>query len=194
MSARRPADARRAGPGGDRLQRRLLLGRHVAGRAAQPRAAAAGYDRAGRARWKSSSIGWPSAASSTLDGLRSRWTRPRSWAYCRRSARQAPIQQTAWTYDDAGQEPRRRPLDRQRGRAARPGSRACASQEVLPVRRCRRRGPQAASSRSSVVPAEIGHAQGPQAGGRRSSCTEYSGTMCVCCSRARADVLAGPWR
>ena len=29
----------------------------------------------GRARWKSSSNGWPSAASSTLDGLTSRCTR-----------------------------------------------------------------------------------------------------------------------
>ena len=51
-----------------------------------------------RARWKSRSIGWPSPAIRTFEGLTSMWTRPRAWAYCSASARHAAIQQIACTY------------------------------------------------------------------------------------------------
>ena len=49
----------------------------------------------GRARWKSRSIGVPSAASRTLPGFTSMWTSPRPWAAWRASARQVATQATA---------------------------------------------------------------------------------------------------
>lgn len=38
----------------------------------------------------------PSSTTSTLDGLRSRWTRPAPWIDCRASAIPAASQRTAW--------------------------------------------------------------------------------------------------
>ena len=53
----------------------------------------------GWARWKSRSMGVPSAASRTFEGFKSRWSNSRWWANCKASARQAPIQHTAWRYE-----------------------------------------------------------------------------------------------
>ena len=94
----RPSTRDRDGPArADGLDGLPLLGRHVLRRPAQPRGGGPPGAIGRRARWKSSSIGWPSPASRTFDGLMSMCTRPRSWAYCRPSARQAPIQQIAAT-------------------------------------------------------------------------------------------------
>ena len=83
---------------------RALLGRHVVGRPAQPAGTRSFGRIGGRARWKSSSMGVPSAASRMLGGLRSRWTRPCRWAKFKASARQAPIQHTDWMYVRAEEE------------------------------------------------------------------------------------------
>jgi len=42
----------------------------------------------------------PSAAMRTFDGLRSRWSRPREWAWSSPSASRAAIQAEAWTRSD----------------------------------------------------------------------------------------------
>ena len=82
------------------VERVEVLGRHVGQRAAdqgavEPRPRAdSGWLSA--ARLKSSSIGVPSAASRMLAGFRSRWSKPREWAWSSPSASRATIQTAAW--------------------------------------------------------------------------------------------------
>ena len=112
-----------------------------------------------RARLKSSSIGMPSAVTSTFDGLMSRCRTPRSWAWSRASASRAPHQAIALRYVRFARASR--PVERGRRR------RLC---RLEPVERAARTSPSRGrlhlavgqDPRQGDAP-EIGHAQQMQA-------------------------------
>ncbi len=104
----------------------------------------------------------PSEVTSTLDGLMSRWSTPRSWAWSRASASRAPHQAIA--RDTNAGASSRRPVELPAGRTPAGSSRSSASTRTAPERGGLNLGiGQDPRQRDA---AEIGHAEQVQPGRR----------------------------
>ena len=89
------------------------------------------------------------------------WTRPRSWAYCSASARQAPTQQTAWTYDACARYFRNGPFVGYSVAIARAASNGRAPRGCGGPRVGHRHRAQRIEDPVERRAAEVGHAQHP---------------------------------
>ena len=150
-------DTDRPGPARRRPSPRAARARRSRASRRASRAAARSGSIGARARWKSRSIGWPSPASRTFDGLTSMWTRPRSWAYCRRVGQAAadPADRLRRTSPARGTAPEG-PLAGERDRRQEPaGSGRAPRAGALPV-----------GGRAGPRPAARGSAPGSRRRGR----------------------------